>query len=325
MKLLLWHQYDDQRVKVLKEKLDDAWEICYWKESDGGEALARLRNEVDAIVSMFWSSTDLPADQLKLIHLPGAGLDGIDFGALPTGCRVCNVYEHEIGIAEYCVASMLEWEIQLCQKYHGMKVGDWAGSFVLNDGTHGELYGKTVGFLGYGRISMETAKRLKSFGVRTIARTRTPSKRDEFIDKIGPISDLKSMLTQCDYLIVACPLTSETRGIIDSSAFSSMRDSSVIINVGRGPVVDEQALYQACRDRVIAGAIIDTWYQYPASPDEAVWPSKFAFQSLDNVKMTPHASGWSAGLFPRRWSIIADNLNRLAKGEDMVNQVTASE
>jgi len=325
MKLLLWHQYDDERVSVLKARLDDLWEIVYWKESDGADALAKLRNEADAIVSMYWSADDLPADKLKLIHLPGAGLDSIDFAAVPRDCQVCNVYEHETGIAEYCIAAMLEWEIGLCRKYQGMKVGDWTGSFVLNDGTHGELHGKTVGFLGYGRISMETARRLKPFGVRTIARTRTPSKRDDAIDDIGPISDLQSMLGQCDYLIVACPLTAETTGIIDAAAFASMRNDAVIINVGRGPVIDEAALFQACRDDTIGGAIIDTWYQYPDSPDDATWPSRFAFQSLDNVRMTPHASGWSAGLFPRRWSIIADNLNRLARGEELINRVTDSQ
>jgi len=325
MKLLLWHQYDDERVKVLKERLDDLWEIVYWKESDGADALAKLRNEADAIVSMLWSADCLPANRLKLIHLPGAGLDSIDFASVPADCQVCNVYEHEIGIAEYCVAAMLEWEIELCRKYRGMKVGDWTGSFVLNDGTHGELHGKTVGFLGYGRISMETARRLKAFGVRTVARTRTPSKRDDAIDDIGPISDLQSMLEQCDYLIVACPLTAETTGIIDAAAIALMRDNAVIINVGRGPVIDEEALFQACRDGLIGGAIIDTWYQYPDSPDDATWPSKFAFQSLDNVRMTPHASGWSAGLFPRRWSIIADNLNRLANGEKLINRVTDSQ
>lgn len=325
MKLLLWHQYDDARLNVLKQKLNNDWEILLWRESDGEARLSEMRNQVDAIVSMFWARDHLPATNMKLIHLPGAGLDGIDFDAVPSDCKVCNVYEHEIGIAEYCVASLLDWEIGLSRMQSGMRQGDWTGSFVLNNGTHGELSGKTIGFLGYGRIAMETAKRLRPFGVKVIARTRTPSKTDESVDEIGPISDLNSMLEQCDYLIVSCPLTNETKGIIDRRALESLGKNGVIINVGRGPVIDEEALYLACRDHTIAGAIIDTWYQYPASADEACWPSRFAFHSLDNVKMTPHASGWSAGLFPRRWSIIAENLNRLSTGRDLINLTTSSE
>ncbi len=325
MKLLLWHQYDDARLQVLRQNLSDDWEILRWRESDGEARLAQLRNEVDAIVSMFWSRDNLPAENMKLIHLPGAGLDGIDFSAVPNGCKVCNVYEHEIGIAEYCVASMLSWEIGLSQMQSRMRQGDWTGSFVLNDGTHGELFAKTVGFVGYGRIAMETAKRLRPFGVKILARTRTPSKTDDSVDEIAAIDELDSMLERCDYLIVSCPLTDETRGIINRPAFEKLKDTAVVINVGRGPVIDEEALYLACRDRVIAGAIIDTWYQYPTSPDEACWPSRYAFHLLDNVKMTPHASGWSAGLFPRRWSIIAENLNRLSAGSELINLASSSD
>lgn len=325
MKLLLWHQYDDARLNVIKKQLSSDWEISLWNEKDGDDALARMRDEVDAIVSMFWSKEFLPASNMKLIHLPGAGLDGIDFNSVPTDCAVCNVYEHEIGIAEYCVASLLDWEIGLGQMHQRMRQGDWTGSFVLNDGTHGELFGKTVGFLGYGRIAMETAKRLRPFGLKLMARTRTPSKTDDSIDDIGPIEDLHSMLRECDYLIVACPLTAATKGLVDADALAALGKKAVVMNVGRGQVIDEQALYTACRDQVIAGAIIDTWYQYPQNADEAMWPSQFAFHRLDNVRMTPHGSGWSAGLFPRRWAFIAENLNRLSAGRELLNRVTSGD
>jgi len=287
--------------------------------------LALWRARADAIVSMSWTEQMCPADNLKLIHLPGAGLDAIDFAAVPNGCSVCNVYEHEIGIAEYCIASILEIEVGVSSMHRQMRAGNWEGSFVLDSGPHGELFGKTVGIIGYGRIGSETARRLKAFGVTVMARTRTPSKTDEFVDDIGSMDDLESMLGVCDYVIVACPLTDATRDLMNVSRFGAMKTSGILINVGRGSVVNEEALFEACRDRRIGGAIIDTWYQYPKGPDEAVWPSKFAFHRLDNVIMTPHASGWSAGLFKRRWTIIGENLNRVLKGEPLVNHVTASD
>lgn len=321
----LWHQYDDARLSIIKDVLDPEWKITLWDKHDGPDRLAELRQRADAIVSMSWNEQMLPADNLKLIHLPGAGLDAINFDVVPAGCSVCNVYEHEIGIAEYCVAAILEIEVGVSTMHRNMRSGNWQGSFVLDDGPHGELFGKTVGIIGYGRIGSETARRLKAFGVKVMARTRTPSKVDEYVDDIGAMDDLESMLGVCDYVIVACPLTDATRDLMNPARFSQMKNSAVLINVGRGSVVNEQALFEACRDRTIGGAIIDTWYQYPKSADEAVWPSKFAFHKLDNVIMTPHASGWSAGLFTRRWTIIGQNMNRILKGEPLVNHVTAAD
>jgi len=323
--LALWHQYDDARLEVIRDVLDPEWTITLWDKSDGDASLSDLRKRADAIVSMSWTEQMCPADNLKLIHLPGAGLDAIDFNSVPDGCSVCNVYEHEIGIAEYCIASILELEVGVSAMHRRMRSGDWEGSFVLDSGPHGELFGKTVGIIGYGRIGSETARRLKAFGVTVMARTRTPSKTDAFVDDIGPMTDLDSMLGACDYVIVACPLTDATRDLMDAQRFSAMKSSGIVINVGRGSVINEQALYEACRDRRIGGAIIDTWYQYPKNADDAKWPSQYAFHRLDNVIMTPHASGWSAGLFKRRWTIIGENMNRVLKGEPLVNRVTAAD
>ena len=93
---------------------------------------------------------------------------------------------------------------------------------------------------------------------------------------------------------------------------------------GRGDIIEEKALYEACRDRTIGGAIIDTWYRYPKD-NTPLMPSEFPFQDLDNILMSPHASGWSAGLLDRRWSFIAANLDRLANGEDLVNTVNENQ
>jgi phosphoglycerate dehydrogenase-like enzyme len=130
------------------------------------------------------------------------------------------------------------------------------------------------------------------------------------------------MLGRCDYAVVSCPLTDDTRGIIDAAALAALGPGGVIVNVGRGPVIDEDALWQALSTRRIAGAIIDTWYRYPESGASQCFPSKHPLHTLDNVILSPHASGWSAGLQDRRWSVITDNMNRLSAGETLLNRIS---
>lgn len=323
VKLLLRYQYDADRIRFLQDRLGDGWRIEAMDDPNDMDALARGLEGSDAVVSMSWPARFPDAPGLKLIHLPGAGFDAIDFDAVPQSAAVCNVYEHEIGIAEYLVLAILEWEIRLCAMDAALRQGRWTASFVTEAPLHGELHGKTVGFIGYGRIARETAKRLKAFGVRTVACTRTPSRADGHVDHIAGMDRLHAMLAECDHAIVACPLTEETEGLVDAAALDALGPEGVIHNVARGPIIDEDALYAACREKRIAGAVIDTWYVYPKGGSDRAWPSRHPFQELENVIMTPHASGWSAGLLDRRWTFIAQNLERLERGQPLANLLRA--
>ena len=100
-----------------------------------------------------------------------------------------------------------------------------------------------------------------------------------------------------------------------------MRASAVILNVGRGPTIDERSLYEALASQRIAGAVIDTWYNYPSPDHPTILPSRYPFHELPNVVMTPHMSGWTAGTINRRKQAIADNIIRRAAGRPCVNVV----
>jgi phosphoglycerate dehydrogenase-like enzyme len=323
VKVVLRHSYSDDRLAFLRRLLGEGWTVEDMETPDDAGALAKALGGADAVVSMTWRATFPRPDGLKLIQLPGAGFDRVDFEAVPAGAAVCNVFEHEIGIAEFLVLAMLEWEIRLSVIHAALQRSRWVGSFVTDAPLHGELLGKTVGFIGYGRISRETARRLKAFGAHTLACTRTPANGDDHVDEIDGMRNLHAMLERCDYAVVACPLTAETRGLIDAEALDALGPKGVILNVARGPVIDEDALWNACRDKRIAGAVIDTWYRYPESGSDVGAPSKHPFASLDNVVMSPHASGWSAGLLDRRWKFIAKNLRRLERGEPLENLLKA--
>jgi len=106
---------------------------------------------------------------------------------------------------------------------------------------------------------------------------------------------------------------------VNAAALAAMKPDALLLNVGRGPVIDEQALYEALSKRQIGGAIIDTWYQYPNADQPECAPSRFDFAALDNVVMTPHMSGWTSGTVRRRQQTIADNIARLLAGRPLEN------
>ena len=129
-------------------------------------------------------------------------------------------------------------------------------------------------------------------------------------------------MASADAIVVSLPLLPETRlpGRC-GRAVAAMRPDGVIVNVGRGPVIDEAALYHALHERRIGGAIIDTWYVYPTAAEPAPLPCRQPFHQLDNVVMTPHMSGWTTGMIRRRQETVAGNIRRLGRGEPLVNVV----
>src|SRR4029079_3520912 len=128
--------------------------------------------------------------------------------------------------------------------------------------------------------------------------------------RLEPMSELRAVLAAADFVVLAVPLTSETTGLIGERELRTMRRTAYLINVGRGGLIDEHALYRALRERWIAGAAIDVWYQYSVRGQQQA-PASEPFHELDNIIMTPHVAGWTDGTVRYRWGVIADNLRRL--------------
>jgi phosphoglycerate dehydrogenase-like enzyme len=181
---------------------------------------------------------------------------------------------------------------------------------------------QTIGLLGFGHIAQTVALRAKAFGMRLHVANRSAVNAPQ-VDQSFGLDDLSAFMGSVDAVIVSLPLTPQTQGLVNAVALRAMRPDAVLVNVGRGPVVDEQALFEVLANRQIGGAIIDTWYQYP-TPDRAECaPSAFDFASLDNVTLTPHMSGWTSGTVARRQQTMADNIGRLCRGEPLVNVLKA--
>jgi phosphoglycerate dehydrogenase-like enzyme len=138
--------------------------------------------KAEVLVSVDFDANMRRAPQLRLVHVPAAGLDALDLDAVPDGCCVCNVFEHEIGISEYVMAAMLHHVVDLAGKSARFKAGSWADSPRILAPFRPELAGKTVGSIGYGHIGRAVARRAKAFGMRVMALARTRRELDPLPD-----------------------------------------------------------------------------------------------------------------------------------------------
>ena len=277
--------------------------------------------EAEIVVGHIWRPDFPEAPRLKLLQAATAGIDMIDVPSLPRGITVCNVYGHEPAIAEYVIGTMLALTLRLFDSVTAFRAGSWAAHQPAGGSPHGEIFGKTIGIVGYGRIGRDVAQRAVPFGCKVIAANRSPVTDKGDASEIYPLAELDHMLPQCDVVLIAAGLGPETRGLIDARRLALMKPTALLINIGRAAIVDEEALYEALRDNRLGGAALDVWWQHwsPEQPDRR--PSRFPFHELPNVLMTPHCSGFTDGTADRRWGDLAANLDRFVRGEALHNVV----
>ena len=289
--------------------------------------LARLTPalaEADIVVGLSWRAGFPPAPRLKLLQCFATGIDQMDLAAVPRGVAVCNTVGHEPPIAEYVIMTMLTLFHQLFQSVASFRAGSWEASLQGGGTRHDELLGKTVGIVGYGRIGREVAARVAPFGVRLLAANRSPVGDAAPLERVYPLAELDRMLPECDVVVIAAALAPETKRMINARRLALMKPSALLINIGRGPIVDEQALYATLRDGRLGGAAIDVWWRYPTAAEPHPPPSRFPFHELPNVLMTPHSSSYTWGAADRRYGGIVANIDRLSRGEPLVNVVTVT-
>ena len=280
-------------------------------------------SEVDVVVTMaFTREMAGAAKHLRLVQVPGAGLDRIDRAALPAGAWLANAYGHDVGIAEYILGAMLTLSRDLVRLDAALHRGVWESQWgigVMAPEPFPELAGKTLVILGYGRIGQKLAPRARAFDMTVLGIRRDTTHPDAHATLHGPDA-LPDLLGRADYLAITAPLTAETRGRIGDRELRLMKSTAVLINVSRAEILDEDALYGALAERRIAGAALDVWYRYPTAPG-VTWPARRPFHELPNVLMTPHTSGWTKGMLDARATVIAENIDRAARGESPVNLI----
>jgi phosphoglycerate dehydrogenase-like enzyme len=317
MRLVLLGTLACEQEATVRRKLATAPEIVPVPDDASDRIRRAALAEAGAAVTMRYDGSMPPAPRLGLLQVGGTGFDAIDLTRLPPGCVVANAYGHEDAVAEYVVLAMLLWSTRFLEAERSFRAGSWALGGRTGGPLADELGGKTVGLIGYGHIGRALARRLAGFGVRLVIATRTVPADPDGLAWAGPMGRVDQLLLESDFVVVACGLGPETLGLIDAGRFRRMKANAVLINVARGAIVEEEALYTALRERTIAGAIIDTWYRYPTADDPAPRPSRFPFHELPNCIMTPHSSAWTKEMIERRWSSICDNVDRYFTGRPL--------
>lgn len=293
----------------------------------GDEAqVAPQLGDVDVLVTLaFTPEMGAAARRLRLVQVPGSGLNRIDRAALPTGAWLANAHGHDTGIAEFVVGVMLASGWGFGGLDAALRAGGWISPWAADaepPAAWPELSGKTLGILGYGRIGRRVARLAGAFDMTIRAIRRHPTEADAR----GPVSlagieSLDDVLKQADYVVITLPLTPETRGLLGARELALMKPTALLVNVARAEIVDEDALYGALARKTIGGAALDVWYRYPEGP-EPLRPSRHPFHELSNVLMTPHVAGWTEGTLDARARLIAENIGRVARNERPVNLVS---
>lgn len=260
------------------------------------------------------------APGLRLVQVAGAGTDRIDTLAL-NGTILANTYNHEDSIAEYIVWALIALRRQLPQADAALRQGRWLSP--VYDAALPQpqtLAGAAIGFVGLGHIGRAAWRVLRVFGAQGQAVTGSGRADAEGLNWAGDTSQLPRLLDESDALVVSAPLTEGTRGLIGGAELERLGPDGVLVNVARGPLVQQQALYDALRDKTIRGAALDVWYSYPG-PDGHGKPADAPFGGLENVLLTPHLSGITRQTFLGRVQDIAANITALAKGNGLRNVV----
>lgn len=249
------------------------------------------------------------AANLELFACAYAGYDHLPLdGMAEAGVAVTTAAGlHGPNVAEQAIGFVLTFARRLQEGWRRQQRREWRAYPT------GELAGSTVGIVGLGAIGQAIARRLDGFGVETIGVRHSPGKGGP-TDTVLGYGELDEALTRVDYLLLACPLTAETRSLVGAAALSMLPPEAVLVNVARGEVVDTDALVGALRRNQIGGAALDVTDPEPLPSDHPLW-------TFENVLVTPHNAGFTPNYHDRLADIVGENVERLASEEELRNRV----
>lgn len=297
-------------------KITSVFDIMY--EDMGGDAAAGQKLDAILADAEIIYGYGLPrnvvarAPKLKWVQMTSAGVDKFLTEELRQSKIVMTNVRgmHAVPMSEFVFSEMLMFA-KGAQHCFQQKQGKQWKPFMPS-----MLYAKTLGIVGLGSIGREIARMAKAFGMRVLAvrRSDTSGKTIRYVDEIFPLAQLKTMLSDCDYVALTVPLTAETHHMISEPELRSMKPTAYLINVARGNVVDEDALVRALEQNRIAGAGLDVFSTEPLPADSRLW-------DLPNVILSPHIAGNMDCYAEQATDIFCDNLKRYIAGQKLLRIV----
>ena len=277
------------------------------KAAAGAEVIFNWSGSLSLIREVFVMS-----HAARWVHSRSAGLERTLFPELiasdVTMTNGSGVFSPSLG--EFALAAILYFAKDFRRMIRNQMAGVWEQFDVL------PIAGQTVGIVGYGDIGRAVAARVRALGMNVLAVKRHVSQNnsDSLVDQIYRPDHLIEMLPRCDYVVVAAPLNAETRGLIGEAEFAAMKPSVVIINVGRGPVIDERAMIKALSEHKIKGAALDVFAEEPL-------PNGHPFYKLENVLLCPHCADHTPDWLDNAMRFFIAQFERFRRGEPLLNVV----
>jgi phosphoglycerate dehydrogenase-like enzyme len=288
-----------------------------------------LWNDIEILYTDLLVPDPALAPKLRWIQYHYAGIDFLQGSPLlqkPDLIITSMSGASAIQEGEYILGMMLALGHRMPELFQNQTRHEWPGD-RWERFTPSELHGTTVGLIGYGSIGREVARMLQPHNVKVLAAKREVmlpidtgytieghgDPEGNLFHRLYPIQALKSMVSECDYVVVSLPLTPETRGLIGAEEIKAMKPGAFLIVVSRGGIVDESALAEALTEKRLGGAALDVFAKEPLPAEHPLW-------QLSNVILTPHVSGFSPKYKERAGLMFAENLQRYLHSEPMLNR-----
>ena len=316
------HAPKEENIEILKAELDPAVTLTF------GETVPELAN-YHIIVDGRPSDELLSASpNLNALIIPWAGLP------LSTNKKISNLYPHvsvhnlhfnDLPVAETTFMLLITAAKQTIPFDKLLRNNNWTARFGQGHNTV-LLSGKSVLILGYGAIGKQVAKMCQAFGMNVIATRRKIEKMEmDGETAVYPSADLHKLLPQANALIITLPLTAETNNLIDEKELDLLPEKAILVNVGRGIIVNEEALYNALKENKLHSAGLDVWYNYPDKNNQEEMvnypPANLPFNELDNVVFSPHRATFTGDSEALRMKDLARLINTAVSGQPMPNKM----
>jgi phosphoglycerate dehydrogenase-like enzyme len=315
--ILVHHRFDLWKVPAwftakLKTEFPQI-EIVHLESYDG--AAEHLRDAEIMFTISLRPEQFAEARKLRWIHAPSAAVHQILFHQLVNSDVVLTNSSEVHGpvVAEHVIALIFALAKKIPQAVRLQRKHAWGQENIWSELPRPrEVAGATLGLVGLGSIGRLVAKNASALGMRVIAaREHVEKGRPQGVDAVFAASAIDELLSQANFVVVAAPLTLETRGLMNAERLAVMKPDAYLINVGRGPLVDEAALAETLRARRIAGAALDVFDKEPLPADSPLW-------DLDNLLITPHTASMTEKLWERHFQLFSDNLRRYLAREPLL-------
>jgi len=332
MKVLCTKPFFDSDINYINERLDSGIELVFPSSYTQEDIVSASKDAEVLLGGLITEELLSEAKNLKFIQIPWTGVDRLDFSLLlKYKPIVCNSHSNSFIVAEHAIALLFDASKKLSYHDRNMREGNWnrPKPFSSNEVSpfSVKISNSKIGIIGFGSIGKNIYQMMRGFNCCFKVFNKNLNCNENNTGDIAFYSsqEINHEIKDLDFVFISVALTEDTKQMINKTFLDSMNNNGILINVSRGEVVDEEALYKALLNKTIAYAGIDTWFNYPSKNNPKQFPSaRFPYHKLDNLVMSPHRAGMIQEVFPHLDDAI-ENINRFNSGKELINKISLTQ